>query len=249
MWERARLVALPVAAALAWTIPAQAAGAPRPGADGDRSVIGRSVDNREIVAIHRSGAGPIRARLVVIGQVHGNETAGMAVVRRLATADLPAGLDLWLIPTANPDGLAARTRANANGVDLNRNFPASWRASKPGTATYSGPARASEPETRTLTAFLDQVDADVTLIFHQPLYGVDTSIPRTRKLARTLARHMHLPGRPFRCSGKCHGTLTQWYDASHDGLAVTVELSGRAGGKQVARAASGALSATMAAAG
>ena len=36
----------------------------------------------------------------------------------------PQTIDLWLVPTLNPDGRAADTRQNGHGVDLNRNFAA-----------------------------------------------------------------------------------------------------------------------------
>ena len=61
--------------------------------------------------------------VLVVGCIHGNETAGMAVARRLARAAAPRRTDLWVVPTINPDGVAAGTRGNARGVDLNRNFP------------------------------------------------------------------------------------------------------------------------------
>jgi protein MpaA len=30
--------------------------------------------------------------------------------------------------------------------------------------------------------------------------------------------------RAFDCGGVCHGTLTQWFNARHAGVAITVEL-------------------------
>lgn len=32
-------------------------------------------------------------------------------------------IHLHILPTMNPDGFSLKTRANANGIDLNRDFP------------------------------------------------------------------------------------------------------------------------------
>ena len=54
------------------------------------------------------------------------------------------GIDLWLVPVYNPDGLARHTRRNAHGVDLNRNYPYKWI--RQGGNYDSGPqARAPSP--------------------------------------------------------------------------------------------------------
>ena len=86
--------------------------------------------------------------------MHGDEETGKSVVAALRTRVLPVGMDLWLIPTVNPDGDAHNTRYNAHEVDLNRNFPTSWVKQGGGTRYYSGPSAASEPETRQVRDFL-----------------------------------------------------------------------------------------------
>ena len=72
------------------------------------------------------GATDAPVQLVVIGQMHGSEPGGRAVVRELATRPVPAGVGLWLVTSVNPDGNRLGTRANAHGVDLNRNFAEKW---------------------------------------------------------------------------------------------------------------------------
>jgi predicted deacylase len=81
--------------------------------------------------------------VLVVGCIHGNETAGIAVADALERLS-PNDLDLWVVPDLNPDGVAADTRQNAHHVDLNRNFPWHWR---PMSGVYaSGPHPRSERE-------------------------------------------------------------------------------------------------------
>jgi predicted deacylase len=66
-------------------------------------------------------------RLLVVAGVHGNEiAASLAAPRILGDArDRPAdyaGVELWLVAPANPVGLAHRSRYNAEGCDVNRDF-------------------------------------------------------------------------------------------------------------------------------
>ena len=142
-------------------------------------VVGHSVQHRPIELVHVAGTGP---RVLVVGCIHGNEPAGIAVVQALEHASTNA--DLWLVPVLNPDGLAAATRGNAHGVDLNRNFPSLWqRFGRPGSTYYSGPRPFSEPETRAARDLILRIHPQVTIWFHQHLdvvwaYGRSTAAGR-----------------------------------------------------------------------
>ena len=86
----------------------------------------------------------------MIGSIHGDEDDGIPIVDHLADRN-PEGVELWLIPSLNPDGNVAQTRQNANGVDLNRNFPINWAPLEElGHWQYAGPSSASEPETQAM---------------------------------------------------------------------------------------------------
>ncbi len=203
--------------------------------------FGASAQGRPLAVTHRVAHGPRLPAVVVVGSIHGDEPAGPRVVDRLMGLALPAGADLWLAPTVNPDGLAARTRGNAAGVDLNRNFPDLWAPSEPGAATYGGPIAASEVETRAFMALLDEVDPAVVVVLHQPLNGVDTYRMKSPALVRRLAAQTGLPAREFACGGVCHGTFTGWFNATHPGAAVTVELPRSPSNAQLDRVARGIL--------
>jgi hypothetical protein len=182
--------------------------------------IGTSVDDRPIRAYHL-GNPDANTTAVVLGSMHGDEKAGLSVVDALHDGKPVKGVNLWIIPTINPDGVAANTRGNSHGVDLNRNFPYKWA---PLTGeTYSGPKPLSEPESRALKRFLDRVDPKFMVSFHQPLYGVGRAGER-RPFVKRLSKGLGLPVKAFNCTGECHGTMTSWFNHSHSGTAVTVEF-------------------------
>jgi protein MpaA len=183
--------------------------------------IGTSAQGRGIYA-YRLGPATATRKMVVIGQMHGNERVGVAVAWTLMSRPVPPGVQLWVISTMNPDGYAANRRTNAHGVDLNRNFPSTdWRRRGAGTTTYSGPAAASEPETKAVVAFLARIKPRTTVILHQPFGLVDYS-GGDRSVAALLARQTGLPLRSLGASG---GNLTTWHMQRIGGsTAVTLEL-------------------------
>jgi len=102
-------------------------------------------------------------------------------------------VDLWVVPVLNPDGRAADTRGNADGVDLNRNFPFRWRRlGTPGDRYYPGPHPSSEPETRAIEAFIKRTRPELAIWLHQPYALIDDSQGPGRA-ERQLARALGLP--------------------------------------------------------
>ncbi|MFQ5945735.1 MAG: M14 family metallopeptidase [Anaerolineae bacterium] len=143
-------------------------------------VLGTSVQDRPITA-HRFGLGT--QKVVLIGDIHGGTEAntyrlmvGVLAHFRLHPDAVPDDAALWIVPTANPDGLVSGTRLNSRGVDLNRNAdtrndPCPESRWQPDTHTSEGiiPGGGgsepwSEPETQALRDFL--ADAQVVISYH-----------------------------------------------------------------------------------
>ena len=212
------IAALAVLAGLLST-PSSSASARRP-AVVEARVIGHTVTGRPIVA-YRVGNPESANRAVAMSTMHGNEPATRRLLADIRDGRPVKGVDLWLIPVVNPDGLVRHTRKNARGVDLNRNYPYRW-ADLDGSYE-SGPRARSEPETRAMMRFFSEIRPRRVVSFHQPLYGVDVSTRQSSHFARRLANAFNLPRRHLTCGGVCHGTFTQWYMARFAGVAVTVE--------------------------
>jgi protein MpaA len=174
--------------------------------------------------IRRGSAGG--TRVLAIGVIHGNEDAGVAIVDRLASEPVPAGVELWLVRSMNPDGQARQDRQNANGVDLNRNFPVNWGVlGEPGFWQYGGTGPASEPETRAIVALGDAVRPELVFWYHQDLFRI---APGSGRAGEIRTRYAQLTGLPIVdiTGGTYTGTASQWSRTiiPEQGVGITVEL-------------------------
>lgn len=126
-------------------------------------VIGRSGQGRDLRAA-TFGTGEVR--VYVLSAIHGDERAAVGTGPLLADAwaagAVPDGVAVRLVPEVNPDGVVAATRADAAGVDLNRNFPTPDFA--PGGD--HGGAPLSEPEAAALAADIEAFGPDVIVALH-----------------------------------------------------------------------------------
>lgn len=181
-----------------------------------RSKIGTSIHGRPIVAF-ASGPRDAALTVLVVGAIHGDEAAGMRITRRLIRAAPISRVRLVVIPTINPDGVAAGTRGNAHGVDLNRNFPYRWRRLSGGE--YSGPGPLSEPESRAIHRLILKEKPDVTIWFHQPFGLIDK--PEGNPFAAR--RFADLIGLPLvRLPGPYPGSASRWQNHTFENTTAFV---------------------------
>jgi hypothetical protein len=179
-----------------------------------RVVIGRSARGRSIVA-YRLGTARLARRVLVVGSIHGDEPAGLDVTRRLISRARAHGASLWVVPDLNPDGRAVRTRYNARGVDLNRNFPSEWEA-----LGVSGTRPMSEPETKAAVRLIRRLRPAVTIWFHQP-QRIVRAWGRSRGVAR---RYAQLAGARFRALRWPPGSAPNWQNQRMKARSFVVEL-------------------------
>jgi protein MpaA len=187
---------------------------------GELMTLGRSLAGRPVTA-QRLGNGP---RIVLMmASIHGSEPAGtplLGELRRHLTEhpSLLDGVTLYLIPVANPDGLARGQRHNRRGVDLNRNFPAGNRIDR----SRFGMEPLSEPESAALAGFIGRVEPSLIVSIHQPLACIDwDGPPETAVLAEVLARGS---GLPMRRLGARPGSLGAWFGETVGRPILTMEL-------------------------
>jgi protein MpaA len=184
-----------------------------------------------------AASGP-SARTLVIAAIHGDEPSAAFVGRALVDhlgyhpeCTPESGAAVGVIPLANPDGVALRTRTNANGVDCNRNFPASnWRATRPGR-NHTGPSPASEPETRAVMRAVETFRPTRVVSIHSPLRCNNyDGPPAALALAQLMSRQN---GYPVEASigYATPGSFGTWAGVDRGIPVVTLELPPHTPGK------------------
>lgn len=139
-------------------------------------------------------------RTLILSMVHGDEITPLYLalqVLELLAKDYPEKSDFRVIvaPLVNPDSFfrKPRTRVNANGVDVNRNFATEdWEAKaltawkgrfKSNPRRFPGQRPDSEPETMFQKHLIDQYKPDKIISIHAPLNVMDYDGPNQLTLA------------------------------------------------------------------
>ena len=180
--------------------------------DEGKSIIGKSVEGREITAYHY-GKGD--TELLFIGGIHGGYSWNTALVAfelmdylEENPTSIPENIQVTVIPVLNPDGLqkvvnttgrftkddiflsleeTVPGRFNANNVDLNRNFDCDWQPT--GTwqnRTVSGGSKAfSEPESLAIKNYVETNSPDAVVVWYSAAGGVFSSSCRDGVLPET----------------------------------------------------------------
>ncbi len=214
--------------------------------------IGKTVQGRELWMMKISdnaGIDEVEPEFKFISSMHGDEITGRELTLRLIEdmlenygkdakiTDLINNSELFIMPSMNPDGSEMRRRANANGVDLNRDFPEFTRNDQ------NSPA-GRQPETQAVMNFQKLRNFSLSANFHGGAvcvnYPWDARFDQHpfEALAVDFSHAYADLNGPMRASSQFSGGITngaQWYvlrggmqDWSylwHNDMQVTIELS------------------------
>lgn len=179
--------------------------------------------------------------ILYTGAIHGNEQVTRSLMNawinelEVNARSIPAGVQIVVVPSINPDGVATNTRANANNVDLNRNFNVSdWKQDivTPGNQPWpggGGSAPMSEPETQALAAFTSSLAPHLTLSYHSTAgYAIANGCGGSAGLAATyssLSGYANMTGVGGAFSYEITGTYDDWICEKLGRQSVLIELA------------------------
>ncbi len=139
------------------------------------------------------------AKALIIGVIHGDEPQGVFLINEYLKKYNPE--NLLFIPCLNPDGMQMNKRTNANGVDLNRNFPTkNWGKNEGENATcddenssyYGGKSAGSEIETQFLIDTINEFKPQIILTLHAPYKVVNYDGP-AKEIAEKISQIINYP--------------------------------------------------------
>ena len=137
------------------------------------------------------------SKVLIIGVFHGDEPQGKYLIDKyLALKSL--NCHSIFIPCLNPDGMQLKQRTNANGVDLNRNFPTkNWGedTSKAGSNPenyFGGKSPASEIETQFVVDVIEKYKPELIITLHAPYKIVNYDGP-AEEIAEEISKIIGYP--------------------------------------------------------
>lgn len=187
-----------------------------------------SVENRPIHHIESGSHDPRGKKILVFGLIHGDEPlAGEMTLEWAERLQKIAHRNDWrVVGMLNPDGLKRKTRTNAHGVDLNRNFPTKdwneeaikyWeKSAKSEPRRFPGEGPGSEPETKCAIAHIKDFKPDFIISIHTPYRVLDFDGP---KMGFPAYRDL-----PWRALGNFPGSLGRYMWKDYSVPVLTVEL-------------------------
>ncbi len=187
-------------------------------------VIGRSLKGRPLVAEQYGIGGPV---LFFMSGIHGNERSAVSWSERTRTLLLGGlaerhGIRILFMGAANPDGIAAGTRENANSIDLNRNFATENFGEG---AEAGGDTPLSEPESLSVQEAFDTAMPSAVIAVHCCVPTFDYDGPAL-ELATAMAQAMPESVRyPTERLGSKPGSFGSYVGVDHETPIITLEFA------------------------
>ncbi len=152
---------------------------------------GITTNNNKIPLFRTTNDG--KKYLYLMAGTHGDEIEGIHLLKKLfqwlQSDEIQANIPMIVIPIQNIDGHQAVTRQNANGVDLNRNFPTDdWKKFTKDSKYNPGTHPLSEVENSFLVKLFEQYPPSLIISFHSwdPMINYNGD---SKEIADFLNRH------------------------------------------------------------